>query len=215
MKPILLGLPLFFLALSAISWGVRKFKEFPFFKIQQVVVEGDVEIDISELIGQNIFDLNREDLKAKYEDEKAKLVKLRKLFPSKVLMELEERKPFAILQLRKTYEIDSDGVILRETYSKWKDMPVIRVSSARNLTELWELKSNHIMNIIHLFMKNFGGVKEISLYDDDLVIRSEKEIHLGQERWFERIEKLAYVNLEELSEYEVDLRFKNQIIVRR
>lgn len=239
MKLLLLGLPLFFFILSAISWGVRKFKEFPFFEIHEVVVEGDAQIDFAELIGTNIFDLNSEEITAKCEDEKMKLVKVRRLFPSRVIVEVEERKPFAILDFQGVYEIDSEGFTLGKTDSKRKGFPVIRILGfsknpvEQNAAGLWELKSKKVMDVIHLFMENFGPVKEIRLYDDDLVIETDfersrpqvqgtpqnssndKEIHLGPDQWMKRIEKLTHISWRQLDERDIDLRFRNQIIVKR
>ncbi len=234
MRLVLLGLPLFFLSLTAISWGMRKFKELPFFKIGEVVVEGNIEVDFSELIGKNIFDVDSRELRAKYENEKVKLVKVRRLFPGQVMVEVEKRKPFAILELGETYEIDSEGFILGKTGTEGpagripgaerKDLPVIRIFSVskdpteRNTTEVWEMKSKEIMDIIHLFMGSLGGVKEIRLCDDDLVIETDfggKEIHLGQDQWMGRIKKLTHIDWRRSVGRVIDLRFKNQIIVRR
>ncbi len=230
MKRFLFGLPLFLLSLIAVSWGVKKFKEFSLFEIREVVVKGNTEIDFAGLIGKNIFDIDTRDLKAEYENEKTKLVNVRKLFPGRVMLEVKGRTPFAIVELRESHEIDSEGFIMGKPRSKnlpgaapgvqRKNLPVIKVfsvskdSAKRSSAEIWKLKSKKIMDVIHLFIKDFGSVKEVRVYDDDLVIKSDKEIHLGRDRWIERIEKLTHISWTELDGYEIDLRFRNQIIVK-
>jgi hypothetical protein len=233
MRLLLLALPIFLLILSAISWGVRRFKEFALFEVQEVVVEGDVEIDFTELLGSSIFDLNREEIDAKCESQKVKLVNVKRLFPDRVMVEVKEREPFATLVLRRIYEIDAEGFILKGVDSKMKGAPLVRLfglsedATEEKAAQIWKLKSKRVMEIIHLFLERFGSVNEVRVYDEDLVIEAgleqslssgfsrSKVIHLGQDQWTERLEKLIYINWKDLNEKEIDLRFKNQIIVKR
>jgi|GEM_PF-2271526 len=233
MRLFLLALPIFFLILSTISWGVRRFKELSFFKIHEVVVEGETEIDFTELVGSSIFDLDKEEIDKKCESAKVKLVNVKRLFPDRVMVEVKEREAFAVLHLRHIYEIDSDGFILTRVDSEKKTSPLVRIfgvskdATEENAVQIWKLKSKRVMEIIRLFTQRFGSVKEMRVYDDDLVIEAglgqsissgfskSKVIHLGQDRWMERLEKLTYIDWKELSGKEIDLRFKNQVIVKR
>lgn len=231
MRLILIGLPLFFITLSAISWGVKKFKELPFFKIHEVIVEGDTEIDLSGLIGKSIFELNPRKVKIDYENNRIRIVKVKRRLLGKVMVEVEQRKPYAILELQKTYEVDPEGFILRETSPKnpaeRKNLPIIRIMDGGNPAQVWQFKSKKIMNLIRLLEDNFDNLKEVSLYEDDLVIKSclgecsrwsssnGQKIHLGSDDWIRRIEKLNHINWKNLGRCEIDLRFKDQIIVRQ
>ncbi len=219
MKLLVLGFPLFLLIFSAISWSAGKLKNLPFFRVDHVVVEGSVPTDFTEMIGTSIFDFTFAGLKAKYENEETKIVRMKRLYPSSIVVETSRRTPFAVLELRKRYVVDSEGFILGEARSlsdsEIRSLPVIEVFSKRDPMEIWRLKSRRVLEIVTLFAEQLGGLHEVELYDDDLVVRTTKEIHLGQDRWLERLERLSSIKWRKLGEQEIDLRFKNQIIVRK
>ena len=225
MRLLLLGLPLFFAMLSAISWGVKKVKDSPLFKIHEVLVDGDLEVDCGDLIGMNILDINSEVLRERYEDERVRLVGVRRKFPGRVVVEVEERRPCAILELEMSYEVDRDGYILRETGrsssqstvdADQKPLSVVRILTTRDRRGVWELYAEKIMDFLLGFTENFGDVDRLTLYDDDLVVKTgRKEIHLGHGRWTERLDKLTSVDLSQLDASRIDLRFESQVVVRK
>lgn len=222
---LLLGLPLFFATLSAISWGVKKVKTSPLFKIHEVLVEGDLEMDCAELIGMNILDVNSQGLKKRYESERVRLVGVRKKFPGRLVVEVEERKPHATLELKDTYEIDREGYVLREIKGKRprggdgedeRPQPVVRVLTTKDRAEVWEMYTEQVMDVLRRFEKDFGPVDEMRLYDDDLVVKTNrKEIHLGSDQWVQRLDKLTNLDWRQLDARGIDLRFRSQIVVKR
>lgn len=219
MKLLALGFPIFLLIFGAISWSAGKLRNLPFFRVDHVVVEGSVPLDFTEMIGASIFDFSFDDLKARYEDGQTKILKMKRLYPSSIVVETSGRTPFAVLELHKRYVVDSEGYILGEASSLTDEethpLPVIEVFSKRDPMEMWRLKAKRVLEIVTLFAEQLGGLHEVELYDDDLVVRTTKEIHLGQDRWLERIERLSSIKWRKLGEQEIDLRFKNQIIVRK
>jgi cell division septal protein FtsQ len=225
MRLLLLGLPLFFATLSAISWGVKKVKTSPLFKVHEVLVEGDLEMNCAELIGMNILDINSQGLKERYESERVRLVGLRKKFPGRLVVEVEERRPYAILELKDTYEIDREGYVLRQIKGKRPrggvgddqiPQPVVRVLTTKDRTEVWELYTKQLMEVLRRFEKDFGQVDETRLYDDDLVVKTNrKEIHLGSDQWVQRLDKLTNLDWRQLDARDIDLRFRSQIVVKR
>jgi hypothetical protein len=219
MKLLVFGFPLFLCIFSAISWGVAKVKDLPFFRVDYVEVNGNAELDVTEMIGASIFDFSFDDLKVKYEDARTKLVGVRRMYPNTVVVKTERRSPFALLELQKRYIVDSEGYILGEASSlagvETQPLPIIRVFSQRDPADAWRLKAKRVLKIVTLFAEELGGLHEVELYDDNLVVQTTKEIHLGHHRWLQKAERLSSIKWRKLGEYEIDLRFKNQIVVRK
>jgi cell division protein FtsQ len=93
--------------------------EDPFFRVRECEVEGNREIpketilSLAELEGMpNLFTLRLREAAKRLESHPwVEQVNVRKVFPNKVLIQIEERKPIAILQLDELYYVDHKGVI--------------------------------------------------------------------------------------------------------
>ena len=93
--------------------------EDPFFRVGEVKVEGNLKIpretilSLTELEGMpNLFTLRLKKMIKRLELHPwIEQVKVRKVFPNKIWIQIEERKPIAILQLEELYYIDTKGVI--------------------------------------------------------------------------------------------------------
>ena len=107
------------LLLFAGHWVYTRLLEDPLFRVREVEVEGCGRISreaIRSLIMiegmPNLFTLSLEEIARRVEKHPwIDRVVLRKVFPNKVRVEIEERKPIAILQLEEFYYIDARGVI--------------------------------------------------------------------------------------------------------
>ncbi len=93
--------------------------EDPFFQVREVEVEGSRKISretilsLTELEGMpNLFTLRLKEVAKRLESYPwIEQVKARKVFPNKIVIQIEERKPIAILQLEELYYVDTKGVI--------------------------------------------------------------------------------------------------------
>jgi cell division protein FtsQ len=93
--------------------------EDPFFRVREVEVVGSRKISretilsLTELEGMpNLFTLKLKEVAKRLESHPwVEQVKARKVFPNKIWIQIEERKPIAILQLEELYYIDTEGVI--------------------------------------------------------------------------------------------------------
>lgn len=93
--------------------------EDPFLRVRECEVEGNRKIQretilsLAELEGMpNLFTLRLKEVAKRLESHPwVEQVKVRKVFPNKLLIQIEERKPIAILQLEELYYIDNKGVI--------------------------------------------------------------------------------------------------------
>lgn len=91
----------------------------PFFRVREVEVEGNRKIPRETLLSlitiegmPNLFTVRLREIAERVESHPwIDHVKVRKIFPNKILIQVEERKPIAILQLEELYYIDQQGVI--------------------------------------------------------------------------------------------------------
>jgi cell division septal protein FtsQ len=91
----------------------------PFFRVREVEVEGYRKVSKETLLSlitiegmPNLFTVRLREVAKRLESHPwIDHVKVRKVFPNKILIQVEERKPIAILQLEELYYIDHKGVI--------------------------------------------------------------------------------------------------------
>ncbi|NWF92669.1 MAG: FtsQ-type POTRA domain-containing protein [Syntrophaceae bacterium] len=93
--------------------------EDPFFRVREVEVEGNQKIPREALLSlagleevSNLFSLRLKEVARRLASHPwVEEVEVRKVFPSKVRIKIEERRPVAILQLEELYYIDAAGLI--------------------------------------------------------------------------------------------------------
>jgi cell division protein FtsQ len=93
--------------------------EAPLFQVREIEVEGNQRIPMQALLSlvpmeemTNLFAVRLKKIAGRFESHPwIEQVSLRKVFPHKICIRVEERKPIAILQLEELYYIDSKGVI--------------------------------------------------------------------------------------------------------
>jgi cell division protein FtsQ len=93
--------------------------EDPFFHLKEVEIRGCQKIekkDLQTLIAlegrPNLFKLSLKEIEKRISSHPwVEQVSLRKVFPDRLVIEIEERRPVAILQLDELYYLDSKGVI--------------------------------------------------------------------------------------------------------
>lgn len=102
-------------------WVYVRLLEDPFFRVREVEVEGCTRIRpdlIRSLIIEgmpNLFTLRLGEIAKRVETHPwIDYVVMRKVFPNKVRVHVEERKPIAILQLEELYYLDAKGVVFSQ-----------------------------------------------------------------------------------------------------
>ena len=91
----------------------------PYFRVREVEVEGGRKITRETLLSltvmegmPNLFSVKLKEVVKKLESHPwIEQVRVRKVFPNKILIQIEERKPMAIIQLGELYYIDTRGEI--------------------------------------------------------------------------------------------------------
>ena len=143
-KPVKVLILLFLLA--GIMFLGKMFIETDYFKVQEVLVEGksdllrqDIVAQLEQMKGKNIVYLNTNDIENHIKsDVRVKKVSVKKLFPSKIVVTLEEREPYVYVKKGdETFLADKDlniyGDILEEPA---KNIPVINYTNDESLKEI-------------------------------------------------------------------------------
>ena len=142
MKKSVKVLILLFLLAGMMFFG-KRFIDTDYFKIQEVLIEGqskllkqDIATQLEHMKGKNIVYLNTNEIENLIKtDVRVKKVSVRKLFPSKIVVTLEEREPYVYVKKGdETFLADKDlniyGDILEDPS---RNIPVIDYTSDESL----------------------------------------------------------------------------------
>jgi len=145
MKKSVKVLILLFLLAGIMFFG-KRFIDTDYFKVQEVLVEGqsnllkqDIVAQLEQMKGKNIVYLNTSEIENRIKtDIRVKKVSVKKLFPSKIRVLLEEREPYVYVKKGdETLLADKDlniyGDILEEPA---KNIPVIDYTNDESLKEM-------------------------------------------------------------------------------
>ena len=145
MKKSVKVLILLFLLAGIMFFG-KRFIETDYFKVQEVLVEGqsnllkqDIVAQLEQMKGKNIVYLNTSEIENRIKtDIRVKKVSVKKLFPSKIRVLLEEREPYVYVKKGdETLLADKDlniyGDILEEPA---KNIPIIDYTNDESLKEM-------------------------------------------------------------------------------
>ena len=132
--------------LAGIMFFGKRFIDTDYFKVQEVLVEGqsnllkqDIVAQLEQMKGKNIVYLNTSEIENRIKtDIRVKKVSVKKLFPSKIRVLLEEREPYVYVKKGdETLLADKDlniyGDILEEPA---KNIPVIDYTNDESLKEM-------------------------------------------------------------------------------
>ncbi len=185
----------------------------PYFRVREVEVVGGRKISKETLLSltvvegmPNLFSVKLKEVVKRLESHPwIKQVRVRKVFPNKILVQIEERKPMAIIQLEELYYIDTGGEIFspvgeRDEYNYpyltgltrrvlekdpveakrliSKALELLRVASQEKLPPLEELSEIHMEKPfgIHCFTKTEGV-----------------EVKMGWEDFGEKLKRLSLI----------------------
>jgi cell division septal protein FtsQ len=185
----------------------------PYFRVREVEVEGGQKITRETLLSltviegmPNLFSVRLKEVVKRLESHPwIEQVRVRKVFPNKILIQIEERKPMAIIQLEELYYIDIKGEIFsrlgeRDEYNYpyltgltrqvlekdpveakrliTKALELLRIVSQEKFTPLEEISEIHMQKAfgIHCFTKAEGV-----------------EVKMGWEDFAEKLKRLSLI----------------------
>jgi cell division protein FtsQ len=220
-------------------WVYVRLLEDPYFRVREVEIEGCVKIrpeavrSLTMIEGMpNLFTVRLEEI-AKHIESHPWIdhFVVRKVFPHKIRVQIEERKPIAILQLEKLYYIDAKGVVfspvgegdgynfpfltgltrqaLEKDSESSRDL-LVRALDLVRLTEKERVSPLEEISEIHM-SRNFG----IDCYAkaDGL------EVKMGKDSFHEKMRRLSIVwsDLQKrgLSVMSIDCSDFNRIVVKK
>lgn len=150
-----------------------------------------------------------------------KSVSIRKVYPDKILIKVNEAAPFAILQMKgNTFLIDENGSTLDKIDDTVPFLPVIAADPARNRESFAEA-----LNLTRIIREKGiaaergrveviadKGPEDMAIVIDNLVIK------IGSGEYKQKLERFFYIEKEiekrAIAVDYVDLRFTNKVIVK-
>jgi cell division septal protein FtsQ len=185
----------------------------PFFRLREIEVEGCQKVAYETLISltkidgmPNLFTVSLGEVAKRLESHPwIDHIRVRKVFPNKILIQVEERKPIAILQLEELYYVDTQGVIFspvgeRDEYNYpfltgltrqilekdpveakrliMKALELLRIADREKVPPLEEISEIHMEKIfgIQCFTKTEG-----------------LEVRMGWEQFGEKLKRLSFI----------------------
>lgn len=215
---------------AAVVWGLNYFYKSEYFKVKNIDIQNnthykdeEVKVLISEVIGVNIFEINKKRVEETIARELnwVKEAELRKIFPDKVIIKLDERKPYLkIVYKDKYFLMDSEGVVLdkieKEDLDEYKDLILVRnvVNYSVNIGE--KIAKKNALSCVDIY-KAFDSqiksmIKEARLEDNisgDIVFETyngEEIIFGNSSEIVKKVENLKRLLKEEANYTIIDLR---------
>ncbi len=206
----------------------------PYFSVQEIQVRGGEKIGGSEIVamaglthGMSIWKIDSEGIEGKVGRHPwVKHVLVRREFPHRVVIEVEERSPKAVVIMGKLYYVDAEGFVFKEVgEGERADFPLLtglrqaelaaRAYSARQKIQealrLADLMSRSSLPLSEIHFNSGGG---IVLYPMAYSIA----LHFGWGDWDEKIKRLQRIlevwNGRENRLATLDLRFRDQVVAQ-
>jgi len=194
------------------------------------IAKADLEKRLVDLNGQNILLIPLDSYIGRVENHpRVRHASLKRILPNRVVCEIEEREPVALVFTGKFLEVDRDGMILGEDrFTPLLDLPIISGIS-REAVEVGKVCQDQRLRdalvTLH-YCKRFGGrfaeeISELRISSSGISIVLLKEnstLLLGNTDYENRLEKYfllkSSITREEQSAKLIDLRFEDQVVLR-
>jgi len=185
----------------------------PYFRVREVEVEGGRKIPKETLLSltvvegmPNLFSVKLKDVAKQLESHPwIERVQVKKVFPNKILIQIEEKKPMAIIQLGELYYIDTKGEIFspvgeRDEYNYPYLTGLTRQVLEKDPVEAKRLinKALELLRIVH--QEKISPLEEISeihmekTFGIHCFTKAEGlEVKLGWEEFGEKLKRLSLI----------------------
>jgi len=207
---------------AVIAWFVLTL---PYFCITKIEVEGQEKLSKDTILKQaaipkqrSIFRVDLTEISRRIaQASRVKKAEVRRVFPSTLLILVQERVPFAYLKKRAhLWEVDEEGVVIGEAAKK-QDLPLITGSGvSRDQTEKIELGVKILASFqeLGLPLERLNIANENSIVGD---LEKGPQVYLTEDGYFDYVDYLPLV-LADAKKKDgrikyVDLRFREQIVV--
>jgi cell division protein FtsQ len=206
----------------------------PYFSVREIQVRGVDKVGGDQVVamaglrrGMSIWSIELGDIEQKIRRHAwVRRVSARREFPRRVIIDVEERTPKAIVALRKLYYVDADGFVFKEVEAgESVQFPLLtglpaeqiaapdaptrkRISEAIRLSEMMVQRS-HSLSEIH-----FAKPNRLVVYTTQYPIA----LHMGWGNWAEKLSRMERLlelwkgNEERLAS--LDMSFRDQVVAR-
>jgi cell division protein FtsQ len=226
------------LTVTGASFGVHWLLTSPRFAVANVDVEGASRIDVDRVRsaaaippGANLWRLDPAAIAARVaglpEIRRAEIIRR---FPNRVVIVVDERRPFTLVHAGRLHWLDEEGHLLDEAaQAVAPSVPVVSGLSEAELTSMRSDPSPRVRDAIALIrtLLRSGSalaaeISEIDVSRSDgpvLYTADAVEVRLGTEEWDERLARLERILRQVGREAEpvraIDLRFRDQVVLTR
>ena len=206
----------------------------PYFSVREIQVRGAEKVSGDEVVtmaglrrGMSIWKIDLEQIEQKIRRHAwVRRVSARREFPRRVIIDVEERSPKAIVALQKLYYVDADGVVFKEVAAgESVQFPLLtglsaeqisapdtatrrRIREAIRLSEMMVQRS-HSLSEIH-----FAKPNRLIVYTTEYPIA----LHMGWGNWAEKLTRMERLlelwkgNEGRLAS--LDMSFRDQVVAR-
>jgi cell division septal protein FtsQ len=219
-------------ALTVLCWGTYELlgylKTAPRFEVQKISVSGLKRVDESRVLakagfeaGTNVFNVNLDEMRKEVEElDWVRYAFVQRVLPDQIIIRIVEREPIGLTRIRgEVYQFDVDGKILDPDPSGGTSFPILdglrRGDRAANL---------HKVETYRKVVEDLGetALSEIHITDSgDVTVVSASDpvlINLGvadfRTRWIKYLQLKPQIQQQYPQAVRVDLRFKNQVIIK-
>jgi cell division protein FtsQ len=206
----------------------------PYFSVREIQVRGNTRVSGSEFVamtglkhGMNIWKIDPTAIEKKFAKHPwVRRVLVHREFPRRMVIEVEERSPRAIIAMGKLYYVDSEGVVFAEVGQGDKlGLPMItglrpeQLSAPdpvlrRRLQEALRLGAMMVLDSHKLSEIHFSGPERVVLY----TTAYPTALHMGWGDWSDKVKRVNRVmslwkgHEERLSS--LDASFRGQVVAR-
>jgi cell division septal protein FtsQ len=221
--------------LAIVAVSLREFVlESPYFSVREIQVRGGDKVSGNEVVamaglrrGMSIWSIDLPSIERKVAKHPwVRRVSVRREFPRRIVIDVEERTPKAIVALRKLYYVDSDGAVFKEV-GAGEDVkfPLLTGLRSEQLTAPDPSTRRRIQDALRLsemMVQRSHSLSEIHFANSDRLVVYTTEypiaLHMGWGNWGEKLNRMERLlalwqgNEERLGS--LDMSFRDQVVAR-
>jgi cell division protein FtsQ len=200
----------------------------PVFQVKKLTVTGLKRIHRSQVmaktgfdLGTNVFRVDLDEMRNRVEElDWVRYAAVQRVLPDEIVVRVVERTPIGLTRIQgETYQFDVDGTILDTDANAGSSFPVLdglhAGDTAGNLTKV-QIYQNVLEQIgqtslSEIHIKDSGDVSVISASEPVLISLGTTDFH---NRWIKYLQLKPQIQQRYPHALRVDLRFKNQVIIK-
>ena len=208
--------------------------ENPYFSVREIQVRGGDKVSGNEIVtiaglrqGMSIWKIELAGIEKKIAKHPwVRHVLVRREFPGRIIIDVEERTPRAIVAIRKLYYVDSDGTVFKEVAAgenvKFPLLTGLRAEDIMTANPAVRRRIQDAMRLAEMMAQRSHSLSEIHFdAPDRLVVYTTTypvALHMGWGEWDEKLDRmerlLALWKGHEERLTSLDMSFRDQVVAR-